>query len=403
MPTFIYTAVDYAGVKTKGEMDAKDREAVVNTLRKSQLIIVSLREAKEGESNALGRRKGKVKLNDLVVFTRQLAALVKAGVPLVRGLHILSGQIESQTLREVITSMITKIEGGASLSSAMTAFPYAFTDLYVNMIKAGEFSGALDNILDRLASYLEGIDSLNRKVRGAFMYPVFIVVVAGAITSVIFIKVIPGFKNIFDSMGAQLPLPTLIVFKMSEIMRNYYLFVAIGAVALFFGVKRLLRVKRFQYTFDGWKLNAPLIGKLVRKVVIARFARTLSTLLKSGVSILAAMDISGKTSGNKVVEEIITTVGSHVSKGERIGESLSGNKVFPPLVVNLIAVGEETGDIDPMLEKIAYFYEEEVNVAVSGLTAMMEPAIIVVLGVVIGGVVIAMFLPIMQITQLVGR
>jgi len=402
MPSFLYVAIDYTGQKVKGQIEAKDRASVISSLRKNQLIVVSIRQAKEKDFLWF-KKRGRVKLEDLVLFTRQLSALVKAGISLMRGLSILISQVENRYLKEIITSMVTKIESGASLSDAMASHPHVFSHLYINMIKAGEFSGALDNILERLAVYLESINTINRKVRAAFIYPSIIMAVAILITAVLFLKVIPGFKSIFESLGANLPLPTQVVFKISELFQKHFLSLVVIAVILGIALKRLMKIPRFKMMQDRGKLNLPVVGKVVRKVVIARFTRTLSTLLKSGVSILVALDIGGKTSGNKIIEDMLSKVISRVSKGERIGDALAGNKVFPPLVVNLIAVGEETGDISSMLDKIAFFYEEEVDNAVSSLTALIEPFIILFLGVLIGGIVLAIFLPILQLTQIVGR
>lgn len=383
-------------------MEAKDRDSAINNLRKSQLIIISIRELKEKEIQAI-KKSGKVKLEDLVVFFRQLSALVKAGVPLVKSLNILFSQAENRFLKEIVASVVAKIESGASLSDAMSNYPRVFLPLYINMIKAGELSGALENILDRLALYLEATNKLNHKVRAALIYPALVITVAMLITAGIFIFVIPGFRTMFSSLGAELPLPTQIVIKISELSRRYFLFIfAIGGV-LTAAFRKMLEMPGFKLVQDRLKLDLPLVGRLIRKVIIARFSRTVSTLLKSGVSILSALDIGGKTSGNKTIELTLSKVISRVSKGERIGESLAENKVFAPLVVNLIAVGEETGDLGSMLDKIATFYEDEVDTAVAGLTSLLEPLIIVFLGTLIGGIVLSMFLPIISIMQYVGK
>jgi len=399
MPVFSYVASDYTGQRVKGQIEAKDRASVIASLRKDQLVIISIKEVKE---SGFFKKAGKVKLEDLVVFTRQLAALVKAGVPLVKGLNILSAQVENQTLKKIISAVLTKIESGSSLSDALASYPKVFSPLYINMIKAGEFSGALDTILERLALYLEGIGKLNRKVRSALIYPIIIIVVAISITAVIFIKVIPGFKTIFDSLNVELPLITKIVLKVSDLSRKYFLFMLLLGIAPLVALKSLSYKPRFRLAQDKFKLKLPVVGSVMRKVIIARFSRTLSTLLKSGVSILAALQIGSATSGNKVVEATLNKVADRVSKGEKIGESLAEDKIFAPLVVNLIAVGEETGDIGSMLDKIATFYEDEVDTAVSALVSMIEPVIIIFLGVLVGGIVIAMFLPILKLTQVIG-
>jgi type IV pilus assembly protein PilC len=270
------------------------------------------------------------------------------------------------------------------------------------MIKAGEFSGALDSVLERLSQYLESADKLNRKVRAALIYPSVIVCVAFLVTAIIFLKVIPGFKTIFSSLGAKLPLPTQIVFNLSSTLQRYFPFIVIGTVVVIVVMRKISAYPKARLAIDKMKLNFPLLGKFFRKVVVARFSRTLSTLLKSGVSILAALEIGSKTSGNKIVEHALDKVTVRVSKGEKIGEALAESKIFAPLVVSLVSVGEETGDISSMLDKIADFYEEEVDIAATSLTSLIEPFIIVFLGVVIGGIVISMFLPILQITQMLG-
>lgn len=401
MPIFDYVATDSAGQRTKGQMEAKDRVTAINSLRKSQLIIIAIKESKERVMAS--KKKSKVKLEDLVLFSRQLSALVKAGIPLVRSLNILFAQVENPSLKEIITSVLGKIESGSSLSEALSVYPHVFSALYINMIKAGEFSGALDSILERLSIYLEETSRFNRKVRSAFMYPSIVMTVAMLITSVIFLFVIPGFKGIFTTLGADLPLPTQILITLSDILKKYF-FYLVGLIGIIVVIlKKALNTPRARLKMDKVQLRLPVMGRLVRKVIVARFSRTLSTLLKSGVSILSALEIGSKTAGNKIVEIALDKVMGKVSKGERIGDSLAENKLFPPLVVNLISVGEETGDLASMLDKVAGFYEEEVDTEVSNLTSLIEPFIIVFLGVVIGGIVLAMFLPILQITKVVGK
>lgn len=402
MAVFNYVATNDKGQKIKDQIEAKDRNSAIDVLRKNQLVIISIDEVSL-RGKGLFQKRSPVKLADLVVFTRQLFALVKAGVPLVRGLSILAAQIENKTLKGIITSVTRKIESGSSLSDAMADYPDVFPPLYLNMIKAGEFSGALDNILERLAIHLESSASLNRKVRSALAYPTVVIIVAILLTAVIFIKVIPGFKSIFEGLGSQLPLPTQIVIAISDIFRKYFVIFVIAIVALLVVLKRATRIPAFRLAKDKLELDLPIIGRIIRKVVIARFSRTLSTLLNSGVSILPALDIGSKTSGNMVVEQSLNKVTSRVSKGEKIWESLAEDKIFAPLVISLIAIGEETGDIGSMLEKIAVFYEDEVNTALASLTSMLEPLIIVFLGVVVGGIVISMFLPILKLTQIIGR
>jgi len=402
MPLFKYVATDYTGQKIRGQIDAKDRSSVVSSLRKSRLMVISVSEVRERDKTAFGR-SGKVKLEDLVVFSRQLSALVKAGVSLVKGLNILFSQVENKALRDIIASIITKIESGSSLSDALANYPQVFSPFFINMVRAGEFSGALDEILDRLALYLESVSKLNRKVRAAFVYPTAIVSVAVLITSLIFTFVIPKFKDIFDTLGVKLPLATQIVVNFSLWFKKYFIFIPIMIIVCIAVLKWLLRTPQLRLAQDGLKLRLIVVGKILRKVAIARFSRTLATLLKSGVSILAALEIASKTSGNMVVEKALNRVINQVSKGERIGASLAENKIFTPLVISLVAVGEETGDISTMLDKVASFYEDEIDNAIAGLTSLIEPFIILFLGVFIGGIVLSIFLPILQLTRVVGH
>jgi type IV pilus assembly protein PilC len=381
-------------------VEAKDKTALINGLRRHSLILISVQELKEHEANML-RSKSKVKMEDLVLFSRQFATLIKAGVPIMKGLSILFSQVEDRYLKEIVSGISTSIESGLSLSDALAKHPEVFGTLYINMIKAGESSGALDTVFDRLSQYLEETNKLMHKIKSAFAYPVVVIIVATLLTSLIFLKVIPGFKEIFSSMGSQLPLPTQIAIRISEILRQYFFIIVGTIIGLFFFIKQALRYERVIMEVDKTQLKVPVFGKIIRKYIIARFTRTLSTLLKSGVSILSALDISSKTVGNKVIETNLLAVKNQVSKGEKIGVSLSQSQNFPPLVVNLIAIGEETGDLPSMLEKIAVFYEDEVNISTAALTSLIEPFIIVFLGTIIGGIVIAMFLPILQMSRLI--
>ncbi|MCM8800568.1 MAG: type II secretion system F family protein [Candidatus Omnitrophica bacterium] len=399
MAYFRYEIVDHTGKKMKGIMEARDRASLINSFKKSQYVIISLTEIKE----LYTRKRAKIKLADLVLFTRQLAALIKAGVSLVKSLDILFAQVENRYLKEVISSMTARIQAGASLSGAMATYPEIFSSLYLNMIKAGEFSGSLDVVLERLASYLEGMIKLARKVKSAMIYPAVVITVAMLITAVIFLKVIPGFEEIFSSLQARLPIPTRIALRISRFFRENLLYILGGLIILIGALRGIIHLPKIRLFLDRSALKAPVVGRIIRKVVIARFTRTLSTLVKSGISIIPAIETSAKTSGNIVVEQALNKIANKVSKGEKIADSMAEYEIFSPMVINLIGVGEETGDISTMLDKVASFYEEEVDVAVSNLTSLIEPFIIVFLGVIIGGIVLAMFLPILQITQIIGR
>ncbi|MFH1397545.1 MAG: type II secretion system F family protein [Candidatus Omnitrophota bacterium] len=400
MALFEYEVIDYSGKRIKGEIESKDRIQAINSLRKSNFTILDLNEVR---MSATDKKKGKVKLSEIVIFTRQFAALVKSGIPIIKSLNILFAQVEDHYLKKTISSITTKIESGSSLSNALADYPQIFSPIYINLIKAGEFSGALDVLLDRLAIYLENVSRLNKKIRSAMIYPAVIISVAFIITAVIFLKVIPGFQDIFTSLNATLPLPTLVVINISKYFRHNFLsLVGVGIIGII-GFRKLMIIPAALLVRDRLILNLPIIGKFARKVVIARFTRTLSTLLKSGVAILQALDIVSKASGNKIVEKAILDVKSSISKGEKVGDSMAKTAIFAPLVFNLVSVGEETGDMPTMLDKIATFYEEEVETGVASLTALIEPIIIIFLGVLIGGIVLAMFLPILTLTSIVGR
>jgi type IV pilus assembly protein PilC len=314
----------------------------------------------------------------------------------------LSEQIEKQTLRQIVVKVRSDIETGSSLSEALSKHPAVFSNLYVNMVRAGETSGMLDEILDRLALYLEKVNTLQRKVRASLVYPIVVTVMAILITAVLLLKVIPTFKGIFDLLGGTLPLPTQILIGISDFTRQYFP-VAVAMLALAgYALRRFIRTEKGRRRFDACILRLPVFGPLLRKVAVAKFTRTLSTLVKSGVPILTSLDIVGKTSGTKVIEEAVVKVRSSIRDGESIAEPLANSGVFPPMVVRMVAVGEKTGELEKMLSKIADFYDEQVDAAVSGLTSMIEPLIIAFLGIVIGAIVIAMFMPIFKLTEVVG-
>jgi type IV pilus assembly protein PilC len=400
MPSFKYVAKDNQGKDITGTIEAENRALVIETLRKSELTIISIEEQKGRLKEAASRKR--IKLDDLVVFSRQLATMVDSGIPLVQALDVLSEQIEKQTLRQIVVKVRSDIETGSSLSEALSKHPAVFSNLYVNMVRAGETSGMLDEILDRLALYLEKVNTLQRKVRASLVYPIVVTVMAILITAVLLLKVIPTFKGIFDLLGGTLPLPTQILIGISDFTRQYFP-VAVAMLALAgYALRRFIRTEKGRRRFDACILRLPVFGPLLRKVAVAKFTRTLSTLVKSGVPILTSLDIVGKTSGNKVIEEAVVKVRSSIRDGESIAEPLANSGVFPPMVVRMVAVGEKTGELEKMLSKIADFYDEQVDAAVSGLTSMIEPLIIAFLGIVIGAIVIAMFMPIFKLTEVVG-
>lgn len=400
MPVFKYVAKDKNGKTLRGSLESSGSAALIEDLRKRDLIIVSVEEVKAKPKGVAGRGQ-RVKLDDLVVFSRQLATLVDAGVPLVGALDTLQEHIERKYFKRVIKILRDDVEGGLSISEAMSRQPNVFSPFFINMVKAGESSGQLDEILDRVATYFEKTSALIRKVRSSLVYPAVVVTMAFLITTFLFVKVIPTFKSIFVTLQVDLPLPTRILIAFSDLVRSWFPILIVAFIVSTFILSRFIRTQRGRLIFDTLILKPPVIGPLLRKVAIARFTRTLSTLQRSGVSILTALEIVAKTSGNKVVEAAVFKTKLSIKEGESIAQPLTESKVFPPMVTRMIAVGEQTGKLEEMLGKIADYYESEVEAAVSGLTSLIEPIIIFFLGIVVGGIVISMFLPIVKILQVV--
>lgn len=400
MNTFQYIAKDKNGQSVTGILEASAEAEVAEILHQKELTIISVKPIKQKQ---LKSKDVKIKLDDLVIFSRQLATMIDAGIPLVQALGILGEQIENANFKNVIVSVRKDIEGGINFCDALAKHPLIFSELFVNMTKAGEVSGMLDEVLDRLAIFLEKSASLTRKVKSSLVYPAVVVTMACLITAVLLLKVVPTFKGIFDTLGGQLPFPTLVLISISDMFRHYFLpLVGVFVVASII-FQRYISTEKGRYNFDDFKLNVPVIGTLFQKVALAKFSRTFSTLIKSGVAALNALDIVAKTSGNKVVEKVILTTRDAVRDGEPISKTLSKSKVFPPMVCRMVGVGEQTGQLEKMLAKIADFYDEQVDAAVSGLTSLIEPLVISFLGIVIGGIVIALFLPIFKITELINK
>ncbi len=401
MAVFVYTARTRSGQSISGEMEAATREAVVARLRTQQVIATNVR-AKPRAISFPGFR-GRVTEKDIVVFTRQFATMIDAGLPLVQCLEILASQQENKTFKKTLTEIRTSVEGGLTFAAALKQHPKVFSSLYANMVEAGEAGGILDTILNRLAVYMEKAMALKKKVKSAMIYPSTIVTVAVAVVIFLLVFVIPTFKAMFEGFGATLPLPTLIVLELSRIVRAYFL-IGVGAiVALILALRWWYSTPGGRLAIDSFLLKTPVFGILIRKVAVAKFTRTLGTLISSGVAILEGLDITARTAGNRVVELAVLRTRASIAEGKTISEPLKASGVFPPMVVQMIAVGEQTGALDAMLGKIADFYDEEVDIAVSNLTALLEPMLMVFLGVVIGGVVIAMYLPIFKLVQVVGK
>ena len=400
MPMWEYTAKAAAtGQIMKGQLDVPSRDDVIAFLRRGRMTPVTVREAPKSISFAgFG---SPIKTRDVVIFTRQFATMINAGLPLVQSLSILAQQTENKALKEVTKSVVYDVEAGNTLADAMRKHPKAFSDLYVNMVAAGEAGGILDTILLRLATFLEKNDALVRKVKGAMVYPAVIMAVAVAAIAILLIFVIPTFQEMFASVSMELPLPTRIVIGASNGLIQWWWAIIGLIIGSVFVIRQYYRTPDGRKQIDRMLLNAPVLGDVLRKSAVSRFTRTLGTLISSGVSILDGLEITAKTAGNRVIHDAVMQSRQSIAGGETIAGPLEQSKVFPPMVISMVAVGEQTGGLDEMLSKIADFYDEEVDVAVSALLSLMEPIMITVLGVIVGGMVVAMYLPIFDMVNAV--
>ena len=397
MAVFLYTGKTRTGVPQKGEIEATDRAAATALLRQRQLLVTSLRPKPKDIQLKIPGIGGKIKEQEVVIFTRQFATMIDAGLPLVQCLDILSRQAENKEFAKVIGQVKTDVESGDSLADALRKHPKVYGNFYVNMVEAGEAGGMLDSILARLAAYMEKAAALKSEVRGAMVYPAVIVSIAILVVVFLLIYVIPVFAEMFDSFGGTLPAPTRFVMYLSDLVQAYILYAVPLVVALFLLFKRFYRTDKGRLVVDKLVLKFPVFGPLVQKVAVAKFTRTLGTLISSGVPIIDALEITARTAGNKVVEGAVLSLITSIKEGETIAEPLSREAIFPPMVVQMIEVGESAGALDAMLNKIADFYDEEVDTAVKALTKLMEPMLMVFLGTVVGGMVVAMYLPIFKI------
>jgi type IV pilus assembly protein PilC len=396
MATFTYTARAFNGDLRTATIDASSRDDVISQLRKQRLSVVKI---DQDATKKIG--KGSIKTRDVVIFTRQFSTMINSGLPLVQALTILAEQTDNKALAEVTKKVVFDVESGNTVADALSKHPRAFTNLYVNMVAAGEAGGILDTILMRLATFLEKNDALVRKVKGAMIYPTVIMSVAGIAVVVLLIFVIPVFAGMFASGGMALPLPTRIVIGASGFLKAYWW--VIGAIIIGGGYmgKKYYATSSGKLVIDRFMLRVPVLGDVLRKSAVSRFTRTLGTLISSGVSILEGLEITAKTAGNRVIQDAIMQSRSSIAGGDTIAQPLQKSKVFPPMVISMIAVGEQTGGLDEMLSKIADFYDEEVDAAVSNLLSLLEPIMIVFLGVVVGGMVVAMYLPIFDMVNAV--
>jgi type IV pilus assembly protein PilC len=403
MPTYNWKARTRQGALKKGEMEAGSEAAVMTQLRAQSLLPMVVKQKAKDVSEYLTFLKEKIKTKDLVIFTRQFATMIDAGLPLVQCLEILGSQQENKTFKQIILQVKSDVEEGSTFADALRKHPKPFDALYVNLVQAGEIGGILDTILNRLAAYLEKADALARKVKGAMVYPTTVLVVALGVIIMMLVKIIPTFEKMFQDFGGQLPGPTQLVVNLSHFMQDWILVFlgCVAAVVIAFSQARK-RSSDFRRKTDGVALKLPVFGPLLRKVAVARFTRTLGTMLSSGVPILDGLDIVARTAGNMVVEDALYSVKAGISEGKTVAEPLAASNVFPGMVVQMIAVGEETGAMEAMLSKIADFYDDEVDAAVDALTAMLEPAMMVGLGGTVGGMLIAMYLPIFKIADTIG-
>jgi type IV pilus assembly protein PilC len=401
MPEFKWEARTNQGSVVKGVLEAPNNEAVMAQLRAEKLTPIKVK--KKPKDIELAFLAPKVKINDLVIFTRQFATMIDAGMPLVQCLDILGGQCENPTFKKVIKEVKNDVESGKTFAESLAKHPKVFDPLYTNLVSAGEIGGILDGILNRLAVYLEKAEKLRRQLKGAMTYPITVISIACVVVGFLLVKVIPVFEKMFADFGGELPMPTQVVVMISNFLQEW-LVVALVALFLFVTVFKMAREKipNFHYMTDAAMLRLPVFGDIIRKVAVARFTRTMGTMLSSGVPILDGLDIVARTSGNDVIERSLQKVRTAISEGKNMAEPLAESGVFPGMVCQMIAVGEATGAMDTMLQKIADFYEDEVDVAVGALSSMIEPLLMVFLGGTVGGIMIAMYLPIFKIAETVG-
>ena len=400
--TYAWKGRSPSGELLSGEYHTENKDELVSYLRKRKIIITSVRE-KGAQLNIKLPIKDRVSVKDIGVFTRQFATMINAGLPMVQCLDILAQQTEKEYFKTAIARVMSDVEGGSTLAEGMAKHPKIFSQLYVNMVEAGEAGGILDVILVRLATFLEKLDALQRKVKSALTYPAVVAFVAMGATAFMLIFIIPTFAKMFTDFGGELPMPTKIVIALSEFLRHFWWAIAAIITGVVISLQRYYKTDNGRLTIDRLLLKVPVLGMVIRKGSVARFTRTLGTLISSGVPILQGLEITARTAGNRVVEMAVMATRESISQGNTIAEPLKECGVFPPMVTSMIAVGEQTGALDEMLEKIATFYDSEVDTAVDALTSIIEPVMIVIMGVVVGGMLIAMYLPMFKLVTVVGN
>lgn len=400
MPSFVYVARETAtGREIRNSVEAATEQAAITALLNRNLLVVSIQEKVGKKGKTAG---GKVALADLVVFTRQLATMIDAGLAMVQSLQALADQTSNKVMRDIIKDVTSRVESGDSFSEALSKHPKAFNKLYICMVGAGEKGGLLSEILARLATYLENTARLRRKVKSSMMYPIVVTVVAISITIFLLVKVVPVFGEIFVSFGAKLPAPTQYLIKMSKFMQKFLIPILMVMGGTVYGWLYFIKTKIGREFWDGRRIKLPIFGHIAHKICLARFTRTFASLIRSGVPILEVMGIVSNTCGNVVMEKAIRTASTDIERGEPIASALAKHPVFPSMIIRMMTAGEQTGKIDSMLERIADFLDEEIETVLSGLTALIEPLLIVFLGVVVGGIVICMFLPIFKMSEIVN-
>ncbi len=399
MPVYVWKGKNSAGEKRKGEVEAPDQAGALAQLKRLRISNLVIKEKQKDIFENVAFFKPKVTGKDIVVFTRQLSTMINAGLPLVQGLEILEKQQDNPTFKKTLHEIRSDVEAGSTLADSMRKKPKVFDNLFTNMIEAGETGGILDTILTRLATFMEKSMALKKKIKGAMTYPTVCLGISIIILVVILVFVVPVFRTMFEGFGHSLPLPTQIVVNLSDFFKNNFLYIIIAFFIIIMAIKKVHATENGRVFFDRTLLKAPIFGILLRKVAVAKFTRTLSTMLSAGVPILEALQVVAKTSGNKVIEKAVFRVGDSIAEGRPIAEPLEESGVFPNMVVQMINVGESVGALDVMLEKIADFYDEEVDQAVENLTAMIEPFMMVFLGGMIGGIVVAMYLPIFKLSS----
>jgi type IV pilus assembly protein PilC len=402
MPTYIYAGRTRKGRVTKGQLDAADERIARIQLKRRNIDVTKLKVKPKDLFESVSFLQPRVTSKDLVVFTRQFSTMIDAGLPLVQGLNMLTEQSQNRTFKRILSQVTRDVEGGSTLADALAKHPKVFDSLYVNLVAAGEVGGILDTILQRLAAYIEKNQKLKAQIKGALTYPAVVVAIAVIVIAVIMIFVIPVFQDMFSSFGKALPAPTQLVVNMSDFTKSNIHWIILAIIILAFAFKRYRATPSGRRRVDSAMLRMPIIGELIRKVAVARFTRTLGTMVKSGVPILDALEITARTAGNVIVEEVVMDARSSIAEGQTIAEPLSESIIFPGMVTQMISVGESTGALDAMLEKIADFYDDEVDATVAAMTSMLEPLLMLFLGGSIGGLVIAMYLPIFQMAAAMG-